>query len=699
MPRQERAAVGYNPLQTYLQEAEELIADIEECALALPAQDGQTEAVNRLFRDFHTIKGSGAMCGLDAVSAFTHHVESLLDRVRDGEIPVSAALAELVLKAADHVKVLLNAAQNGATVPSGAAEAVLAAIEAFGNREPRVEHNRDARASESAGAGPAAIERTWRISFRPNPALLANGGNPAVLLRELRSLGSCEEVVAHTDEVPALDAIQPDRCYLWWTATIRSTCGENAIRDVFIFVEDNSKLEIQEIESAPSAKENLGETRLEAPTGTDQREAGHGASLRHGAVTREATVRVPAERLDRLVNLVGEFVMSQSCLAQVVEQSAVPELANPVQALERLVAELRDNVLGIRMLPIGTLFGRFRRVVHDLSVELGKEADLVTEGAETELDKSILDQLGEPLVHCLRNCLDHGIEPPSERLEKGKPGRGTIRLSAAHTGAHVVISIEDDGRGIDREAVRAKALEKRLIAPNADLSAADVLNLILLPGFSTARQVTSVSGRGVGMDAVKRQIDILRGSLSIESTEGKGARVSITLPLTLAIIEGLLVQIGAERFILPLAAVTENVELNRTERARNNGRNVLAVRGDLIPYIDLRTTFDIGGEAPNIEKVVIVQHAGDRVGIVVERVLGTHQTVIQSLGKFYRNVEVISGATIMGDGRVALIMDIAAVVRHANRQCREQAGTAACAPGGRVRRGAEGNLDRRTIRL
>jgi two-component system chemotaxis sensor kinase CheA len=284
-----------------------------------------------------------------------------------------------------------------------------------------------------------------------------------------------------------------------------------------------------------------------------------------------------------------------------------------------------------------------------------------------KLDKSILDQLGEPLVHCLRNCLDHGVEPPDERVEKGKPRRATVQLSAVHTGSDVVVSIQDDGRGIDREAVRAKAIEKQLIAPDAVLSDREIINLILLPGFSTARQITGVSGRGVGMDAIKRQIDALRGALLIDSHQGKGTRVSITLPLTLAIIDGLLVQIGDDRFIVPLAAVTENVELLASQRSRNNGRNVIAVRGELIPYVDLRAAFRIEGSAPPVEKVVIVQHEGDRVGLVVDRVLGMHQTVIQSVGKFFRNIEVVSGATIMGDGRVALIMDIAAVVRFSDR--------------------------------
>jgi two-component system chemotaxis sensor kinase CheA len=365
--------------------------------------------------------------------------------------------------------------------------------------------------------------------------------------------------------------------------------------------------------------------------------------------------------------------MNQSRLAQAAAQSGAAEFANPVQELERLVAELRDNVLGIRMLPIGSLFGRFRRLVHDLSAELGKEVDLVTEGAETELDKSILDQLGEPLVHCLRNSIDHGIEPSGERVAKGKPRGGTVRLSARHTGSDVVVSIQDDGRGIDRAAVRAKAVERQLIAPSAHLSDNEIFNLVLAPGFSTARQVTNVSGRGVGMDAVKRQIDALRGALSLASEDGQGTRVTITLPLTLAIIDGLLVEIGRDQFIIPLSAVTENVELLSAQRACNNGRNLIAVRGEPIPYVDLRSAFQVPGEAPAIEKVVVVRHEENRVGLVVDRVLGTHQTVIQSLGKFFKDIKVASGATIMGDGRVALIIDTAAAVRLVDRQCQESA--------------------------
>lgn len=346
-------------------------------------------------------------------------------------------------------------------------------------------------------------------------------------------------------------------CYLSWTITLYSGCDENAIRDVFIFVEDGSRLEMEQIETG-MPQPQFHEAQSHEPQAAANSSPNSGPANEPRKVqANESTVRVPSTRLDRLVNLVGELVMNQSRLAQAASQSGAPEFANPVQELERLVAELRESALGIRMPPIGTLFGRFRRLVHDLSQELAKEVELVTEGAETELDKSILDQLGEPLIHCLCNSLDHAVEPPEERLAKGKPRRGVIRLSAVHIGSDVVIGIQDDGRGINRAAVRAKAVDKGLIAPDAVLSDKGILNLILLPGFSTAKQVTSVSGRGVGMDAVKRQIDALRGSLAITSEEGKGARVSITLPLTLAIIEGLLMQIGDDQFIAPLAAVTE----------------------------------------------------------------------------------------------------------------------------------------------
>jgi two-component system chemotaxis sensor kinase CheA len=655
--------VQYNPVDTYLQEAEDLLSEVEEAALSLAGEGSGSERLNQVFRAFHTIKGSGAMCGFNQVAQFTHHVESVLDQVRKGSIPVTEKLTELILSAKDEIRALLAAEQRGETSARGNTLDLIAMLEGLSS-EPH------APAPVSPGSpsevSPQTGDRTWRICFRPNPELMICGGNPVLLFRDLRGLGECK-VSAHTDTVPALDEIQPNVCYFWWTITLRTGADRNAIRDVFLFVEDGSTLEVElEVEALA---ETAGPHPEVPPAATRTAEPGdrQGAVIQN-ALSKESSVRVPSSRLDRLVGLVGELVVNQSRLAQAASHVDAPELANPVEEIERLVAELRDDVLSIRMMPIGTIFGRFRRLVHDLSAELGKQIDLVTSGEETELDKSILDQLGEPLVHLLRNSIDHGIEMPERRFAAKKPARGVIRLTAAHTGSEVVVGVQDDGQGIDRTAIRAKAVERQIIAPDANLSDKDVLNLILLPGFSTASQVTNISGRGVGMDVVKRQIDRLRGMVTISSEPGKGTAISLRLPLTLAIIEGLLVEVGGDSFILPMSSVAENIELDRAQRSRNNGRNVAAVRGELIPYIDLREAFGLPGSPPPIEKVVIVNHEEHRVGLVVDRVLGTHQTVLQSLGRFLRNVAVVSGSTVMGDGSVALILDIREIVQFAERQ-------------------------------
>jgi two-component system, chemotaxis family, sensor kinase CheA len=666
-------SVQNNWIDTFLQEAEDLLSEIDEAALAL-AEGETSETIHRIFRAFHTIKGSSGMCGLTAVADFTHHIETLLDKVRSGTIPATPKLADIVLAGRDQVRAIIAAEQGGDPVPAGSSEQLIEMFRAFAGEQAAPTNPSNPHPDEPSPTKSNSGEKVWEIRFHPYSGLFTNGGNPVLLMRDLSALGACE-VITHTDAVPPLEEIDPDICYLWWSATLHTSAGQDAIRDVFMFVEDGSELEIRaEGTGEPSAEEGAAEAAdqdhaAKTPAGGSSAatpKSMEPASAR--ALTKESTVRVPAGRLDRLVNLVGELVMNQSRLTQMMTQIGAPELANPVQEIERLVAELRDDVLGIRMLPIGTLFSRFRRMVHDLSQELGKEVDLVTDGAETELDKSILDQLGEPLVHLLRNSIDHGIESAEERVAKGKPRRGTIRLNAVHTGANVVVSIEDDGHGINRAVVRAKAVEKQLIANESNLSDKEILNLLLLPGFSTAKTVTNVSGRGVGMDVVKRQIDLLRGSVLIASEEGKGTSVSLTLPLTLAIIEGFLVQVSDSRLIFPMFAVTENVELPGSERITKNGRNVISVRGALIPYIDLRALFLMNGTVPPIEKIVIVEHEEERVGFVVDRVLGTHQTVLQPLGRFFRNVTVASGATIMGDGGVALILDIASIIKLANQQ-------------------------------
>ena len=684
-----------NPAQTFLNEAEDLLMRIEEGALELSPNQAAGDLINHLFRAFHTLKGSGAMFGFDAVAEFTHHVETVLDQVREGNLPISAELISLILRSKDQIKALLDVSQTGGKAPIEAGAAIVAALSALLPASGAAEKNgasapgqaKDPRYQVAAGISP---EQTCKIHFRPSPDLLASGTNPIALLNELRELGDCR-ILARTEQVPPLEGLQPDRCYLAWDISLVTDKGLNAIKDVFMFVEDGSELRIEPAEIfAPDIASQIpsvapvfasgnvvSETKAPRSSGSDV--------PGRKPPSKDASVRVPSERLDRLVNLVGELVMNQSRLSQVAALANVPNLAGPVEELERLVDELRDNVLGIRMMPIGATFSRFKRLVHDLSAELHKEIDLVTEGAETELDKTVLDQLGDPLVHLIRNSIDHGIEPPEARASAGKPPRGTICLAAAHVGSNVVITISDDGHGIDAAAVRAKAVERGLIAADATLTEAGLRDLIMQPGFSTAKEITNVSGRGVGMDVVKRQIEALRGQVALSSHPGLGTTLTLTLPLTLAIIDGLLVEIGRDQFIVPMSVVTENVELHQAERARNNGRNVIAVRGELVPYICLREHAGFDGACgvstangaapgsntatiPEIQKVVIARHGDDRVGLVVDRVLGSHQTVIQPLGRFYRDINLVSGATIMGDGRVALILDLGGLVRVAQAQ-------------------------------
>lgn len=665
-----------NPSDIFLEEARDLLSQIEEIALTVGSGAASSEALNHLFRAFHTIKGSGAMFGFDDVANFTHHVESLLDKVREGSVALSPQLLELVLSSKDQIEALLQAAQGGPAVRSETTEKLVLAL---GNltqnplqAAPRHEGSTAGPAFQSSDPGTL---QAYRIVFRPPGGLMACGTNPAMLLDELRALGECR-VMADCAAIPALEKMQADQCYLAWEITLNTTRGLDAIRDVFIFVEEESELTIEAVNFTPEKEVNspppgdasaLQQTAAEKNLSREAEGAPAPAHLTNRKFCRDSMVRVPSDRLDRLVGLVGELVMNQSRLSQIASAGGDPNLNGPVEELERLVADLRDTVLGIRMMPIGTTFNRYKRLVHDLSAGLGKEIQLVTAGGETELDKTVLDQLGDPLVHLIRNSIDHGIEPVEDRLAAGKPSHGTVSLTAAHTGSNVVVTIQDDGRGLDVNRILSKAVEKQLVALDANLTREEIYNLIFLPGFSTATQVTSVSGRGVGMDVVRRQIDVLRGSITVQSEPGRGTTILLTLPLTLAIIDGLLVEVGSTQFILPMSAVAENVDLPRETRSRNNGRNLVAVRGELIPYLRLRDDFGIIGGELETEKIVIVLQGGERIGLVVDRVLGSHQTVIQSLGRFYRGVEIVSGATIMGDGSVGLILDIAGVLRWTSR--------------------------------
>ncbi|MGE5411624.1 MAG: chemotaxis protein CheA, partial [Clostridiales bacterium] len=519
-----------------------------------------------------------------------------------------------------------------------------------------------------------------------------SGTNPLLLTDELRQLGQ-SFVLFHSEEIPLLEQINPEECYSYWEILLLTDKGQDSIKDVFIFVEDSCELLINPVDlknrsdidgmwdylkNTYSAGNSLTlqlaiETFKSAPkTGIipSKMKKTREKEEKHAEPETVSSIRVSSEKLDNLVNLVGELVTVQARLTQTANKSNQPELSLIAEEVERLTWELRDNALNIRMLPIGTTFSKFKRLVRDLSQELGKEVDLITEGAETELDKTVIEKLNDPLIHIIRNSIDHGVETPAVRKSLGKPEIGKITLSASQSGGNVLIKIIDDGAGLNKDLIQEKAISKGLINAGADLKDSEIYSLIFMPGFSTAKQVTNVSGRGVGMDVVKQAIDNLRGSIEIESKQGIGTTITLKLPLTLAIIDGLLVQISDEFFILPLSAVEECIELTSDSVANSHGRNIVKIRGEIIPYIRLRENYNIKDNIPSIEQVVITTINKMKVGFAVDRVIGSHQTVLKNLGRVFKHVEGVSGATILGDGTVALILDIQKIV--AEEEIREK---------------------------
>jgi two-component system chemotaxis sensor kinase CheA len=687
--------------KVYVEEATELLAELEESLLELEESPGDMEIVGRVFRAMHTIKGSGAMFGFDEIAGFTHDVETVFDLVRNRRVEVGKGLIDLTLRAVDYIRRLLLAHGGSGFVEEREGEGIRAGFLAFLPRE------QGAEAAAPVISGPAAeVEQaarfalTYRIRFRPRRDIYLTGVAPLRLIEELGGLGLCWHV-ARLDEIPALDALDPEGCYTYWDIILVTRRDLNAIRDVFVFVEDTSEVTIEVVDEGTLYVDDLdykkiGEILVERgdvereeilrliderrPIGEilvergliersaiesallEQRRIKEARKQRHDNAA-SASVRVPAPKLDKLVDLVGELVTVQARLTQLALSRLDGDVLGVAETVERLVAELHDTTMSVRMVPIGSMFGSFRRLVRDLADELGKHVRLVTRGAETELDKNVIDRLHDPLLHLIRNAIDHGIETPGTREAVGKLAEGTITLSASHSGADVLIEIADDGAGIDLEAVRLHAVERGLISEDARPSPEETRELLFLPGFSTARRVTGVSGRGVGMDVVRKGIESLRGAIELRSNKGRETSVTLRLPLTLAIVDGLLVRVGDEAFIFPLAEVLECLELTRGMIEAAHGRNVLNVRGEPLPYVTLREQFALGGTRPPIEQVVIVSMHGQRLGFAVDVVVGSHQTVIKALGKVFRSARGLSGATILGDGSVALILDVERLYR------------------------------------
>lgn len=660
-----------NFIGVFRDEALELLSSMEHCLLELELHPENRELISALFRIVHTIKGSSAIVGLENISHFTHELETIMDSIRAGHLSVTKGFIDYTLKARDIIHHMIDDQSYSYEDSDNFFKDVKRSLHA---------EEYDTKSSEK--------NKTFRIVFTPEKSIFKSGINPQMLIDEVVALGEAIVIPDYSHIPPLLD-IDAEELYLTWEIYLITQSSVDNIRDIFIFVEGSSDIYIEELND--DEYEKLGEVLLKRGSVnnreleqalSNQKKLGEILVEQHVLTVNEVnnalkaqdfinknrdrnldnstsdSIRIKANKLDKLVDLVGEIVTIHAQMKQYNHNSGDSRQNATIERFGYLTEELRDNAMSLRMLPIGSTFSRFKRVVRDLSSDLGKKINLITEGAETELDKNVIEQLYDPLVHIIRNSIDHGIEDPIQRVQRGKGETGTIRLSAIHSGASVHIIIEDDGGGLDREKIREKAINHGLLKEGELIDDDKLLQLIFAPGFSTAENVTKVSGRGVGMDAVKRQIEGLKGIINVESIEGEYSRITLELPITLAIIEGLQVRISNDSFIIPLSRVEACIELKSEDKNETNGRRLINFRGTLTPYIDVRKQFFIEGDRKDIEQIVIVNADQQQFGILVDSVVGSNQTVIKPLGVLYRHIEELSGASILGDGSVALVIDI-----------------------------------------
>jgi two-component system chemotaxis sensor kinase CheA len=655
---------------------------------------GDEETLHAIFRCVHSIKGGAGAFGFDRLVAFSHVLESLLDAVRERRIEMTADTVAILLRASDALTDIVAAARSEQTLPEDFASDITVLLQDILHGAGDPMPIRSAAAAGPAEAEVAIGETRYRIDFTPHSEMLRKANEPLLLIRQLRRLGGlCTDV--DTSRVPALAEIEPEAAYLSWVFTLDTGAPQSSIHEVFEFVEDDCDLTIEAVPGTPppvqagaigltivtatpadafTAPVKPGGSFVASATGDVNGIAVKPADTVVPAPAAVQSIRVDVDKVDRLVNLVGEMVITQAMLTEqgtLLPADQFPTLIQGIEALAQSARELQESVMAIRAQPVKSVFARMPRVVRDLALTLGKEVRIVTTGEMTEIDKTVIEQLNDPLTHMIRNALDHGIEMPHAREVTGKPRQGTIHLMAAQRSGRIVIEVSDDGRGIDREKVLKKAQDRGLVPPGASMTEEDIDNLIFLPAFSTADKVSNISGRGVGMDVVKRNVQSLGGRITVQSRFGAGSRFILSLPLTLAVLDGMVVSVGRETYIIPLTAIIESLRPRPNDIHAVVGRgDVLALRGEYVPLTHLYRQFCIDGAIadPCRGIVIIVQSEGaGRLGVVVDELLGQQQVVVKSLEANYDPVDGISGATILGNGRVALILDIAGL-RHTDRQ-------------------------------
>lgn len=662
-------------LPGFIAESADLLRDMESALLECAGGMITPDTINLIFRSAHTIKGSAGLFGLDEIVSFVHVVETVLDGVRLNRTALSEQLISLFLSCKDHIQLLVDQV-GSATAPnsdvSSLGEQLLDALRRITEEETAGDGPTGAGAVNSAAVSTAdtssdvamkSVSADWHVSIRFAAGVLAAGMDPLGFIRYLRTFCELRAVRVIEDGLPGRDEFQPEECHVGFELDLRTTAERSRIEAAFEFVREDCVLQITEANPAPVPAAAIVGNSTTLPTAVAARQK---SAVESAAVS--ATVRVDAAKLDYLITRIGELIIAATGVSLSARKTSNGELEERASTLTTLVEQVRESALQLRMVKIGGTFDRFKRVVHDVSKELGKEISLVVRGEDTELDKTVVEQIGDPLTHLVRNAIDHGIEPVEVRAARGKSAGGKITLNAYHDSGSIVIEVKDDGGGLKRDKILAKALEKGLIQEDRTLTDAEAFNLIFEPGFSTADSVTNLSGRGVGMDVVKRNITALRGSVGVTSVEGQGTTVVVRLPLTLAIINGFQVSIGKSSFVLPLDAIEECIEF-----PAENGHDFTNLRGRVLPFIRLRELVGSTEPAPRRPSIVVVKHAGERAGIVVDALLGEFQTVIKPLGRMFRKVDYVSGSSILGTGEVALILDVPALVQQAIARARASA--------------------------
>jgi two-component system chemotaxis sensor kinase CheA len=664
----------------FFEESFEGLDAMESGLLNLEEGTPDVEAINTIFRAAHSIKGGAGTFGFMAVSEFTHKMETLLDEMRNGQRDVTSESTNVLLVAVDVLREMLTAVQQDQPTDDERIASVVQQLAALLDDEAG-EVSSDEQGSESQTAGEQKA-LGWKISFKPHRHMLQTGNDPVRMFRELASLGEIN-VQVNDSGLPAFSSLEPEDSYLSWEIELTGDASKEDVQEIFEWVDDDCDLSIEALAAASEDSAQQPEQELkqadEVPADSEPTQQVE-ATPPQAAVEKEAaqkstssapvstSIRVSTEKIDSLINLVGELVITQSMLSQVgdnFQPDMLPQLIDGLAQLERNTREMQEGIMQIRMLPISFAFNRFPRLVHDLSIKTGKKVELKLSGEQTELDKTVMEKIGDPLVHLVRNSLDHGLETPEKRRASGKSETGTLLLNAFHQGGNIVIEIKDDGAGLNEEKIFNKAVDKGLISAAEKLPPEKIHELIFLPGFSTADVISDISGRGVGMDVVRKNISSLGGSVEVRSQEGVGTTFTIRLPLTLAIMDGQSIKVADQNYILPLVSIIESLEVDQKDVKLVSGRGELyELRDEYVPVIRIYDIFNLEPKVTELEEglLVIVEGDGQKVGLFIDELLGQQQVVIKSLETNYRKVLGLSGATILGDGTVALILDVPGLI-------------------------------------